>query len=84
MRLWELKDRPLSAVGDAQGALAGKKARTSAVEMPGTASEARPAFERWLLDDTPGANRKDLAKRLNYAKLRVLFSDGELGIAESC
>jgi hypothetical protein len=27
--------------------------------------------------------RKDLAKRLNYAKLRVLFSDGEGGIEES-
>jgi hypothetical protein len=27
--------------------------------------------------------RKDLAKRLNYGKLRVLFSDGEPGIAEN-
>jgi len=27
--------------------------------------------------------RKDLAKRLNYAKLRVLFSDGEAGVAEN-
>ena len=27
--------------------------------------------------------RKDLAKRLNYAKLRVLFCDGEAGIAEN-
>jgi hypothetical protein len=27
--------------------------------------------------------RKDLAERLEYAKLRVLFSDGELGIAEN-
>jgi len=27
--------------------------------------------------------RKDLAKRLNYAKLRVLFSDGEPSIAEN-
>jgi len=27
--------------------------------------------------------RKDLAKRLDYARLRVLFSDGEAGIAEN-
>jgi hypothetical protein len=27
--------------------------------------------------------RKDLSKRLNYAKLRVLFSDGEAGIEEN-
>jgi len=86
----ELKDRPFVwlLVDGTKVHLQGKKGKDlGQVEMRwALASEGEDQpFEPvgFWIDTSWRQIRKDLAKRLNYAKLRVLFSDGELGIAES-
>ena len=86
----ELKDRPFVwlLVDGTKVHLQGKKGKDlGQVEMRwalASEGEGQP-FEPvgFWIDTSWRQIRKDLAKRLNYAKLRVLFSDGELGIAES-
>ena len=86
----ELKDRPFVwlLVDGTKVHLQGKKGKDLgqaqmrwALASEGVGKPFEPVG--FWIDTSWKHIRKDLAKRLNYGKLRVLFSDGEPGIAEN-
>ena len=86
----DLKERPFVwlLVDGTKVHLQGKRARTSGKRRcagPWPRRERASPLSPWASGSTPRGKRirKDLVKRLDYAMLRVLFSDGEAGIEEN-
>jgi len=88
--VWGSQGSPLCLAfgGRHQGAPAGEKGKDLgqaqmrwALASEGVGKPFEPVG--FWIDTSWKHIRKDLAKRLNYGKLRVLFSDGEPGIAEN-
>jgi len=78
---WLLVDGTKVRLQGAKGSDLGQAQMRWALASEGAGQPLEPVGF-WI--NTPWKSiRKDLAERLEYARLRVLFSDGEMGIAEN-